>query len=151
MDVAAHGVAEGNQTSCAATFGSGEATFEVTDGGAVGSDAASVLAIGRPCSSACSHSGEEVIGHREPLLAHGGGRGEVEAAVSERETNVRKAVVASALEVLGRLVVEEATTASSGRCRRIAGRRGGGLYTEILSDGVTTCFHAGAFGPASNE
>jgi hypothetical protein len=90
-----------------------------------------VLSIGRARTSARSHSREEVVGHGESMFAHGGGRGKAEATVGELEANVGEAVVAGALEVRRRGVVEEAATASSGGGRSIAGSRSGCLHAEV--------------------
>jgi hypothetical protein len=71
--------------------------------------------------------------------------------VGELEANVGEAVVANALEVRRRGVVEEAATASSGGGRSIAGSRSGSLHAEVLRDGVTTRTHACAFCASTDE
>jgi hypothetical protein len=149
--IAADGVAESNGTSTSAAFGAREAAFEVTNAGAISSDAAGVFTIGRARTSACSNSGEEVAGYGEALRAHGGRRREAEAAVGDQETNIGKAVLASVLEMRCRSVVEQPATVPSGGNRRIAGRRSGRLNAEVLSDSVTTSTHARAFSATTDE
>jgi hypothetical protein len=85
------------------------------------------------------------------MFAHGGGRGKAEATVGELEANAGEAVVAGALEVRRRGVVEEAATASSGGGRSIAGSRSGCLHAEVLRDGGTTSTHACAFCASTDE